>query len=199
MKYIVGLGNPENEYVGTRHNVGRDFVLSFAKKNKFNDFEYDKKINAQISEGQIGKGKKAEKVILILPDTYMNKSGNSLKKYITSIKKAKNLLVIQDDLDMGLGSMKIVFNKKSGGHKGIESIARAIKTKEFSRMKIGISPTIPTGKIKKPKGEEKVIKHVLGKFSPKEQPTIKKIEKHALGAIEEFIVGDYLSAQNKFN
>ena len=195
MKYIVGLGNPEEKYVGTRHNVGRDIVIEFAKKNKFDEFEYDNKINAQISEGAI----KKEKVLLILPDTYMNKSGNALKKFITSAKKAGDMMVIQDDLDMGLGTMKIVFNKKSAGHRGIDSVIRAVKTRAFPRIKIGISPMTPTGKIKKPKGEEKVVKHVLGKFSPSEQKEIKKIQKKAVEALEEFIINNYLSAQNKFN
>jgi len=199
MKFIVGLGNPEEQYIGTRHNVGRDFLRTFAKKNKFEDFEYDKKVNAQISVGEIGIGKKKEKVTLILPDTYMNKSGASLKKFITSAKKAESMLVIYDELDMGIGSTKIAFNKSNAGHKGIDSVIRAVKTKAFAKMKVGISATTPTGKIKKPKGEEKVVKHVLGKFSPKEQPVIKKIEKHVCGAIEEFVLNGHISAMNGFN
>jgi PTH1 family peptidyl-tRNA hydrolase len=195
MKYIVGLGNPNEEYEGTRHNIGRDFVKDFGRKNKFPEFEYDKKINAQISEGKIGK----EKVMLILPDTYMNKSGASLKKYITSVKKAKDLVVIHDDIDMAIGKLKIVFGKKSGGHKGVESIKRAIKTTDFVRFKIGISPVTPKGKIKKPSGEEKVIKHVLGKWNDKEKAVLKKTQKHVLGAIEATIKDGYLSAMNGFN
>ena len=105
MNFIVGLGNPEDKYIGTRHNIGRDIVIAFAKKNKFDDFEYDKKINANISVGKIGKNP----VTLILPDTYMNKSGSSLKKFVTSAKKAEKMIVIQDDLDMGFGKMKFRF------------------------------------------------------------------------------------------
>lgn len=203
MFYIVGLGNPGNEYVNSRHNVGREIVEKFVKKNDFDDFEFDKKINALISEGEIkgieGKKTKKEKVLMILPETFMNKSGNSLKKHITSAKKAKNLIVIQDDLDMAVGKAKIVFGKKSGGHKGIDSINRAVKTKDYIRIKIGISPATPGGKLKKPKGEDKVVKHVLGKFSPKEQKEIKKIEKKTVDVLSEIIQFGYLKAMNNYN
>ncbi len=203
MFYIVGLGNPGNEYNSSRHNIGREIVEKFISKNDFDDFKFDKKNNALISEGEIaginGKKTKKEKVIAILPETFMNKSGNSLKKIITSVKKAKNLIIIHDDLDMGIGTAKIVFGKKSGGHKGIESVIRSIKTKDFIRIKIGISPTTPTGKIKKPKGEDAVVKHVLGKFSPKEEKEIKKIQKKTVDAIEEVIQFGYLKAMNGYN
>lgn len=195
MKYIVGLGNPNEEYEGTRHNIGRDFVKDFGKKNKFPEFEYDKKINAQISEGKIGK----EKVLLILPDTYMNKSGGALKKYITSIKKAKDLVVVHDDIDMAIGKLKIVFGKNSGGHRGVESVRKSIKTTNFVRIKIGISPVTPKGKVKKPSGEDKVIKHVLGKWNDKEKGVLKKIQKNTLGALDSIVVDGYLSAMNGFN
>ncbi|NCS99182.1 aminoacyl-tRNA hydrolase [Candidatus Parcubacteria bacterium] len=203
MFYIVGLGNPGNEYDGSRHNIGREIVEKFINKNDFESFQVDKKNNALISGGEIagidGKKTKKEKVMAILPETFMNKSGNSLKKIITSAKKAKTLIVVHDDLDMGIGSAKIVFGKKSGGHKGIDSINRAIKTRDYIRIKIGISPTTPTGKIKKPKGEDKVVKHVLGKFSPKEQKEIKKIEKKTVEVLEQIIQYGYLKAMNGYN
>lgn len=195
MKYIVGLGNPDKEYSGTRHNIGRDFVEDFRKKFDLPEFEYDKKINAQISEGKIGK----EKVICILPDTYMNKSGAALKKYVTSVKKAKDLTVVHDDLDMAMGKLKIVFGKKSGGHRGVESVKKAIKTTNFVRIKIGISPVTPKGKIKKPSGEEKVIKHVLGKWNDKEKVELKKTKKNIIGALECIVTDGHLRAMNGFN
>lgn len=195
MFYIVGLGNPGEEYRGSRHNVGREIVENFSEKFGFADFKFDKKNNSLISEGKVGK----EKVSAILPETFMNKSGNALKKTITSAKKAKNLVVIHDDLDMPVGRAKITFGKGDGGHKGINSIAKVIGTKDFIRIKVGISGVTPAGKIKKPKGEEAVVKHVLGKFSPKEQEEIKKISKRIVGALEDIIVQDYLRAMNDFN
>jgi len=200
MFYIVGLGNPESEYDGTRHNIGREIAEKFAKKFDFDDFEYDKKSNSLISVGEVKiSARKKEAVTVILPQTFMNKSGNSLKKFITSAKKAKSLIVIQDDIDMAFGKGKIVFGKNSGGHRGIDSINKGIKTKDYIRVKIGISPTTPTGKIKKPKGEEKVIKHVLGKFSPKEKPIIKKLEKKTVETLEKIVTEGYIKAMNGFN
>jgi peptidyl-tRNA hydrolase, PTH1 family len=195
MKFIVGLGNPSAEYEGTRHNIGRDIVKSLVKKFELNDFVYDKKINALISEGKIGK----EKVVLILPDTYMNKSGLALKKFITSAKKAADMVVVHDDLDMGIGCSKIVFNKSSGGHRGVESVIKAVKTEGFPRIKIGISPASVSGKVKKPIGENAVVKHVLGKFSKKDEEFLKKIKKKTTDSIEMIVTSGYLLAMNNFN
>ncbi|HMP67551.1 MAG TPA: aminoacyl-tRNA hydrolase [Candidatus Paceibacterota bacterium] len=195
MKFIVGLGNPSDEYVGTRHNIGRDIVVSFGRKFDFSEFEYNKKICASISEGKIGK----EKVMLILPDTYMNKSGLSLKKFITSKKKALDLVVVHDDLDMGFGTQKIVFNRSSGGHRGVESVIKSIKTTEFPRIKIGISPVTASGKIKKPKGDRDVVKHVLGKFGKRDSDLVKKINKKTIDSLESIVSEGYVLAMNHFN
>ncbi len=195
MKYIIGLGNPEAQYEGSRHNVGREIVTKFAKKFDFKDFEYDKKINAQVSVGKIGK----EQVTLILPDTYMNNSGNAVKKLITSAKKAEQMTVVYDDLDLGLGNLKISFNKSDGGHNGLASIIRAVKTEKFPRLRVGISTELASGKIKKPKGEEAVVKHVLGKFSPKEQLVLKKVIVRAINGLELVVRENYLIASNPVN
>ncbi len=195
MYYIIGLGNPDAEYEGSRHNIGRDIVQKLAKKIGADDFEFNKKINAQVSEGKIGK----EKVMMILPDTYMNKSGNALKSIITSAKKAESMMVVYDDLDLPIGGMKISFNKSDGGHRGVMSIIKAVKTQAFPRLRIGISPATASGKLKKPHGEEDVVKHVLGKFSPKEQEALKKVIKDSVEALSVSVTDGYLIASNRFN
>src|ERR1700733_6443483 len=150
MSYIiVGLGNPGEEYAETRHNTGRMLVQLFGKMHDA-EWKVDKKLSAQIAKVKIGK----QTVTLVLPDTFMNNSGKSVKPLVTSIKSAEKLLVIYDDLDLPFGSAKISFNKSSGGHKGLESIIKNIKTEKFARIRVGISPVTPSGKIKKPKGEE---------------------------------------------
>ena len=132
MYIIVGLGNPGEEYESTRHNVGRFIASFFAKQYELPDFSYDKKFLGLVSKGEIeygkGKSKVEEKVTVILPETFMNKSGKSLAELITSEKKAEHLIVVQDDLDLPFGVVKMVFNRGMGGHKGLESIKRAIKT-----------------------------------------------------------------------
>ncbi len=193
MHYIIGLGNPDQQYVETRHNIGREIVEKFAQKNSFPEFAYDKKYNALISVSELviikENKKRADKktVTLILPQTYMNKSGNALKKIISSSKKAESATVVYDDLDLAVGKTKMNFNRSSGGHKGLESIIKSLKTKKFNRIRIGISKATPMGKVRKPKGEEEVVKHVLGKFSPKERELLKKITPKVLKSLKVFI------------
>lgn len=190
MYIIVGLGNPGEEYKNTRHNVGRMIVESFAKNAQkfaekrdtkkaakqtgFEDFSFNKKYNAQCATGEIN----GEKTMLLLPETFMNKSGKALETLITSVKKAEKLVVVHDDLDLSIGRMKILFNRGSGGHKGLESIVRTIKTEAFTRLKVGICPTTPTGKPKKPTGD-KLLDFIVGPFKPAEMDEIKDMVKQA--------------------
>ncbi len=148
MKYIIGLGNPGIEYESTRHNAGK-IVLGLLKEL------YSSK-----------------KVTYIEQDTFMNHSGNAVKKLITSKKKAAGLVVIYDDLDLPVGKIKISFNKSSGGHKGVESIIKQVKTLEFIRIRIGI------GKGKNPQ------KHIMENFKPEEMKILKKLSKKIAEALE---------------
>lgn len=177
---IFGLGNPGEEYEGTRHNTGRMILEVFRKKQDFPDWEFDKKSSAEVSEGKI----KKEKIILVSPDTFMNKSGQAAVRYVKSKKAAENLVVIHDDLDLPLGRFKIVFNRGSGGHKGVESIMRALKTEAFTRVKIGISKDAGKGRVKKPVGEKAVGDFILGKFKPAELVELKKVAKKVCEALE---------------
>jgi len=195
MIYIVGLGNPGEEYKKTRHNTGRIILDIIRKKIDADDFEFNKKINALVSEGKIGK----EKVMLIEPETFMNKSGLSLKSLIASKKKAGDLVVIYDDLDLPIGKLKISFNRGTGGHRGLESVAKQIKTLEFVRFRVGISPKTPSGKTKKPSGEQAVEKHILGAFKDPEMLELKKIGKHATEALEVFVEEGVEMAMTRFN
>ncbi len=195
MNYIiVGLGNPGEQYEGTRHNVGRMVLDAFAKKNDFTDWELDKKSNALVTEGKIGKSK----VILVKPETFMNKSGEALRGLIkdgklkpeakkineVKVKALENLIVIHDELDVPLGKFKISFNKSSGGHRGVESVIKSVKTEGFIRLRLGISGETASGKIKKPQGEEKVIDTILGEFKKTETDELKKTIKKAVQALE---------------
>jgi PTH1 family peptidyl-tRNA hydrolase len=173
MYVIVGLGNPGEEYENTRHNVGRMVVQDFCAKNNFPEFTFDKKSNALISVAEIGK----EKVTAVLPETFMNKSGSAVAKFVKSKKAAEKLVVVNDELDLPLGRAKISFNKSSGGHRGVESIRKAVGTEAFVRLRIGISPSTPSGKLKKPTGEEKVNAFILGKLKPTDLAELKKLSK----------------------
>jgi len=196
MSYIiVGLGNPGEEYKNTRHNTGRAVLEYFCKSRKFSDWEYDKKLDAQTSVGNI----KKESTSLLLPDTFMNKSGMSARSLVKSAKAARSLIVVHDEIDLPIGTFKIVFNRGSGGHKGVESITRTIKTKAFTRVRVGITPATPSGKIRKPQGEKKVHDFILGTFKPAELQKLKRILPQVAGAIEMIIVEGKEKAMNTYN
>jgi PTH1 family peptidyl-tRNA hydrolase len=195
MKIIVGLGNPDDKYKNTRHNIGRDFVEAFRKKNKFEDWSSHKKSNSLISKGEFN----GENITLVLPETYMNNSGKTLVEFVKTKKQAGETLVLHDDLDLGVGKLKISFNKNSGGQKGVDSIIKLIKTKEFPRLRIGIAPVTPSGKIKKVSGEDAVVKHVLSKFKASELEYLKKVEKNVQKGIELFIEKGHVLATNEIN
>ena len=173
MLLIAGLGNPGKEYEETRHNTGRIVLNFIAKSNDFSGWKDDMKLKSLRAKGEI----EGEKFDFITPNTFMNNSGNAVCQIIDDKKKLKNLVVIYDDIDLPLGSLKISFNRSSGGHNGLESVIKKVKSREFIRIRIGVSPVTPSGKTKKPKGEEAVLKFLLGKFKEDEFKEIKKLSK----------------------
>ncbi len=184
MNYIiVGLGNPGEEYIGTRHNTGRIAVEALADKIDSDEWKEDKKLKSESVKIKVGKNT----AILIKPNTFMNKSGEAVKSLIKSKKAAENLVVIHDDLDLPFGKIKISFNKSAGGHRGVQSIIKTVKTEGFIRMRIGISPVTPSGKMKKPSGDKDVTALILGKFKPAELDGLKKIMKNAVMGLESII------------
>ena len=197
MYVIAGLGNPGNEYENTRHNTGRMALEFLRKKIGAEEWRTDKKLAALLSAGVIEAAGK--KITLIEPETFMNKSGLSLAPIIKTKKAAEELIVIYDDLDLPIGSMKISFNRSSGGHRGVESIIGSLKTEAFVRIRVGIAPVTPSGKIKKPSGDEAVAKFILAKFKPTEQAELKKVFKKIPDAIATIISAGRERAMGEFN
>lgn len=152
---IVGLGNPGEEYKYTRHNTGQ-IIIDLLKEE---DFAADKKVK------------------LITLDTFMNNSGKGIVKYVKSVKAAEKLVVIYDDFNLPLGKIRISYNRSSGGHNGVESIIKALKTEAFVRIRIGVAPETARGLAKVPHGDEKIEKFILGKFKDDEMKEIKKMGK----------------------
>jgi len=206
MLLFVGLGNPGEPYKNTRHNIGREIAEAARKEYKLPDFRFEKKWKALVSEGKIGesrhevgtptslsKSKKVasgEKIALVLPETFMNKSGNAVGPITRFFKtKPKNIFIIHDDADLPLGRAKLSFGKNSAGHKGVESVMRALKTKEFWRLRVGIGGkrNIPAEKI------------VLRKLSADEQKEAKKITRQTLETIEIIAKEGPECAMNSYN
>ncbi|HEY4503635.1 MAG TPA: aminoacyl-tRNA hydrolase [Candidatus Paceibacterota bacterium] len=200
MSYIIaGLGNPGKEYEGTRHNTGREALLSLSKSlsasSSDEEFSFDKKINALVLEIKIGK----EKVMLVAPNTFMNKSGTAISKVVKSVKSAEKLIVIYDDFNLPLGTLKISFNRSSGGHNGLESVIKALKTPAFIRIRIGVSPSNAKGIAKAPHGDDKIEKFILGKYKDNEIKELKKVSKKAILAIEMILKEGKDKAMSVFN
>jgi len=196
MSYIIaGLGNPGEEYEGTRHNTGR-IVLDFIRKEfGKEEFEFDKKLNALTAEAKIGK----EKVKLVAPETFMNKSGSAIGQLVKSVKAAEKLVVIYDDFNLPLGRVKISFNRSSGGHNGVESIIKAVKTEGFVRFRVGVAPVNAKGEAKVPHGDDKIEKFILGKFKDEEIKGLKKSVKLVTEGIELLIVDGLGKAMSVVN
>ena len=160
LKLLVGLGNPGDKYHKTRHNVGFMVLEEIAKQNHCT-FRESKKLFGKTCE--IGSG--INKTRLLMPNTYMNESGKSVR----STKEWFNLenhqlIVLVDDMDLPLGKIRIRTKGSSGGHNGLKSIINHLGTNEFKRLKIGIgSPSdIPQER------KSQTVSHVLGRFSKEE-------------------------------
>ncbi|MFC1608894.1 aminoacyl-tRNA hydrolase [Patescibacteria group bacterium] len=146
MKIIIGLGNPGKEYQNNRHNIGFLILDKIQEKFGFPSFTFNKKFNAEISEQsgefnfleKIGL-KKSSKVILVKPQTFMNKSGDSVQKIMNFYKATpEDILVIHDDLDLLTGRSKISEGSSAAGHNGVQDIINRLGTKNFNRLRIGV-------------------------------------------------------------
>ncbi|MBI2446842.1 MAG: aminoacyl-tRNA hydrolase [Parcubacteria group bacterium] len=186
IKLIIGLGNPGKEYENTRHNTGFVLIDEIAQQLKSPDFKYEKKTLSEVTtfrrsseSGTIDNLK--SKVILAKPQTFMNKSGAAVLALVKQFKiKPENVLVVHDDVDISWGNFKFSFGRRSAGHKGVESVIKALKTKNFWRLRIGIQPIRPTqGKpsLKKHISADKII---LKKFTPGELKELDKVMKKAI-------------------
>lgn len=184
MKLIIGLGNPDKKYLKTRHNIGYMAVDLFAEKEDLT-FKYDSKFLGLVARYD----KSGNKALLLKPTTYMNLSGNSVIKILNYYKiSLEDILVIYDDVDVPLGSLKLKLTGGSGGHKGIKDIISHLKTQNIKRARIGI------GK------DENMISFVLSKFSRKEKKIITPVLEDVSVMIDKFIKNeDFLLIMNQFN
>lgn len=181
MKLIVGLGNPDKEYDKTRHNVGfmviDNYLGSVNWSNKFNALYCEKVING-------------EKIIFVKPLTYMNNSGNAVEEFVRYFNiDNKDILVIQDDLDLNVGDYKLKMHSSSGGHNGIKSIIASLGNQDFPRLKVGI------GSVKK----DEVIDYVLGKFSKSELEVLNELFNTFDKIINSFINEGIDKTMNVYN
>ena len=184
MKLIVGLGNPGKEYNNTRHNIGYMFLDSIAKdKNLVFDKE---KFNAKYVEYTYN----GEKVILIKPLSFMNLSGDVVRKYVDYFKvDIIDILIIHDDLDMPVGKIKLKQNGSSGGHNGIKDISLKLGTEEFKRLKVGIANN----------KNMDTKDYVLGKFNDEEKELINEAIEETTKIIDDYLEIPFNDLMSRYN
>lgn len=185
MKLVVGLGNIGKEYVGTRHNIGFMVVEEVARR--WGEDKWKKADNALYIEHNV-----PEKVFVIKPTTYMNLSGIAVADFVNFYHISPyDVLIIQDDLDLPCGQIRVRRKGSPGGHNGLKSIQEHLGTQEYPRIKVGIShPAHEHGD---------VIKHVLQQFSVFEREDITAAIKKAADALEMWLGGDMDKVMQEFN
>ena len=185
MKIIVGLGNPTKEYAGTRHNVG--FSVIYNISDAYNIPVETKKHKALIGKGII----EGEKVILAMPQTYMNLSGESVRELMDYYKcDLSDLIVIYDDISLDVGQLRIRKKGSAGGHNGIKNIIAHLGTQEFPRIKVGVGDKPP---------RMDLADYVLSRFSKEDREKMEQAFKDAAEAVEVMIAEGPDAAMNQFN
>ena len=186
MFIIAGLGNPDRQYEGTRHNAGFDVIDRIAEK-------YNIAVDTKRHRAYIGKGIiEGQKVILAKPQTYMNLSGESIRSLVDYYKvdEENELLVIYDDISLDVGQLRIRAKGSAGGHNGIKNIIAHLGTQIFPRIKVGVG--------EKPKGYD-LADYVLGHFSKSERELMDEGYDNAVRAAELILSGQLNEAMNEFN
>ena len=185
MFLIAGLGNPEEDYSNTRHNMGFDTINKLAKQYKI-------EVNKNKFKGLYGIGNiDDQKVVLLKPQTFMNLSGESIKEAIDFYKIQKeNIIIIYDDMDVKPGTIKIRKIGGPGSHNGMKSVIQNIKDKEFTRIRVGIG---------KPENKSDMIKYVIGNVSESDKKILDEATTIAKDAVIEILENGVDKAMNKYN
>ena len=184
MKIVVGLGNPGAQYENTPHSVGFEAVDRLAAELGLN-WEFKKAYNALWCRGALG----GESVVLVKPQTFMNLSGEAVAPIVRySNASAADLVVVQDDIDLAVGRLRVRQGGSCGGHNGVRNIIERVGTPAFARVKIGVG-----------KDRANVIAHVLGKFDPTTRKTMDLVVAAAAEAAKAVVTQGVARAMNAFN
>jgi aminoacyl-tRNA hydrolase len=186
MYIIAGLGNPDRKYAGTRHNIGFDVITYLSDK-------YDISLSKTGFKSKLGQGFiDGEKVLIMKPQTYMNLSGEAVGEAVNFYKAdaASELIIVQDDIDLEPGNIRIRSKGSAGGHNGIKSVISHIGGNEFVRIKVGVGG--------KPEGRD-LADHVLSGFDRDTEPLIRKVIEKAGEAIVTVMKEGAEAAMNKYN
>lgn len=176
-RFIVGLGNPGSKYAGTRHNIGFEVIDRLAQSWSVNLSE-NRKFQGIYGEQP---GLRGEKIRLLKPTTYMNRSGQAVRAAMDWFKLPPNdLLVVYDDMDLPLGRLRLRLSGSAGGHNGMKSIIAHVGTSDFPRLRIGIGEPRSTAV----DGDSETVAHVLGQFSRSEAKLLPQVLELAQDCID---------------
>tara|TARA_B100001250_G_scaffold290959_1_gene252687 strand:+ start:154 stop:765 length:612 start_codon:yes stop_codon:yes gene_type:complete len=191
LKLLVGLGNPGDKYHKTRHNVGF-MVLEEIARQKNCTFQDSKKLYGKTCE--IGSG--VSKTRLLMPNTYMNESGKSVRSAKDWFNfESHQLIVLVDDMDLPLGKIRVRSKGSSGGHNGLKSIINHLGTNEFKRLRIGIGSPSELQNERK----SKTVSHVLGRFSKEEFVILNLIIQEIISCIESITSNNWEKINTRLN
>jgi PTH1 family peptidyl-tRNA hydrolase len=193
MYYIIGLGNPDDKYQKTRHNVGWMAIEAYAEAAGAGGWSKDKPANALST--------RTADAELFLPLTYMNRSGETAKYVVEKLgAQPTELVVVHDDIDLPFGEIKVAVGRGAGGNNGIQSIINSLGTKDFVRVRVGIAPkSFWTGKTKRPAGGGPLEKFVLKPFSSAETKQLPDIFSKTQQAIDIILRAGVDQAMNQVN
>ena len=184
-KFIIGLGNPGFEYNSTRHNIGFSVVKELAKENKIKIKE--KRYAAFIGRGKINR----EDAVLVLPQTFMNRSGDTVGDLVREeVEKLEDLIIVCDDINLKLGRLRLKKQGSAGGHKGLESIISRLGKDNFPRLRVGIAAQVHKGDI---------TRYVLSPFRRKEHKSVSHVVSLAQAALSCWMEEGIDKAMNRFN
>ncbi len=185
MYLIIGLGNPEEKYANTRHNMGFDVINQLSK-------ECDIKVSKAKFDAFYGMGEiKGKKVILIKPQTYMNLSGESIIRFKKFYKISnKDIIVIYDDIDLKLGEIRLKAKGSAGSHNGMKSVIENLNTQDFIRVRVGIGT---------PENKDDMINYVIGQIPKREREILDESIIMAKDSVLEILENGIDRAMNKFN
>jgi PTH1 family peptidyl-tRNA hydrolase len=199
MKIIVGLGNPGEKYIGTRHNIGFETLNHLLKKYeplKESNWENSKKTKSLIKKLTISN----VPTLLAQPQTYMNNSGMAVGLLLEYFKvEPKDLIVIHDELDLPLGKLQIRFGGGSGGHNGIESVIGVLKTDKFTRIRMGIGHPHGRNPRDEVKSHDSVTRYVVSHFSEGEHKDVRNMIKHVQKNLELLLEHGIDTFMSKYN
>jgi len=191
LQLLVGLGNPGDKYVGTRHNVGF-MALERLAAQAGGSFKQQSKLHGLLAEVGVG----SKRLRLLMPQTFMNDSGRSIRAALDWFDlEPAQMLVLVDDMDLPLGRLRLRLSGGAGGHNGLRSAIAHLGGQEFPRLRIGIgAPALNPVERK-----QRTVGHVLGRFAPADQPVLEEVLEEVLQGVDLIQRLGFERAGNRLN